>query len=292
MSRLVVLGDLNLDVHATHPGDLPPGSESHSSVWASPGGSAGTFARVAAREGADVLFLGSVGADAIGDLLIRSLEEAGVRALVARDRRPTGTILALEHGTEQTMICSRGANDGLTEYAVDETFFDGADHLHISGYAFLSPSQGRAALRAMEIARARRISIAVDPPPANLIEAFGASAFLTAVGEGTWLFTNLSEGRTLTEREEADAICNALSEFSQAGALTLGPDGALAWRGPERDRQIPPDRVSGDTTGAGDAFAAAFTVALLGGKSLEAAAQRGGEVAVAHIRDGRARTHV
>jgi len=283
MSRIVVLGDLNLDVHAKQPTHLDSGSELRSTVWAAPGGSAGTFARVASDEGAWVTFIGCVGNDLIGDLLVRSLEASGVRPHICHVDLPSGTILALEQGTERAMVCSRGANDGLTADSVDEVSFDGIDHLHVSGYALLSDPQRDAARRAMGLAHARGASISVDPPPANLIEHFGVASFLEELKQVTWIFPNLTEGQTLTELEDPEEIVDSLANRFLTGALTLGSAGALAWRGRERNLQPPPRMVSGDSTGAGDAFAAAFSVSLLGGSSLSDANARGCEVAAGRI---------
>ncbi|MGB2982781.1 MAG: carbohydrate kinase family protein [Candidatus Bipolaricaulia bacterium] len=287
MSRIVVLGDLNLDVHAQHPNNIEPGSEIRSVVRANPGGSAGTFARVAASEGASVTFFGCVGNDLIGDLLVRSLEQSGITPIVARADAPSGTILALEQGSERTMVCSRGANDGLTPESIDRSAFETADHLHVSGYAFLSPNQREAARRAIGLACAGTMTVSVDPPPASLIASFGPDAFLAELEEVSWLFPNFEEGRTLTDRENAEEIVGALAESFQRGAVTLGSSGALAWNGQDRDLHRPPEQVSGDSTGAGDAYAAAFVVSILGGRSISESNARGCAVAGDHIRRGR-----
>ena len=49
MTQIVVLGDLNLDIHAHLPGSLTAGDETRDAVTVRPGGSAGTFARTAAQ---------------------------------------------------------------------------------------------------------------------------------------------------------------------------------------------------------------------------------------------------
>ena len=260
--RLVVLGDLNLDVFARVGEDLRPGDEARSRVHVEPGGSAGTFARVAAAHGADVVFLGSVGRDLAGDLLERSLVDAGVTARLARSDRPTGTILALQQGEERSMICSRGANDGLTPDAINPAVFVQADHLHISGYALLSKSQLAATVRAIELAKAHALTVSVDPPPANLIATAGVDRFLRLLEPVDWLFPNLAEGRILSGAETPEAIVDALAARFEAGALTLGPDGALGWQGADRARTAAEPVPYGENTGAGDTFAGAFVVAL------------------------------
>jgi ribokinase len=283
MSRIVVLGDLNLDVYAIDPAGAAPGDEARAPVRAVPGGSAGTFAQTAADAGAAVTFIGCVGRDLIGDLLIRSLENRGIRAAVGRADLPSGTVLALWRGEERTMVCSRGANDGLTEAMVDSAALDEADHLHVSGYALISSAQVAAATHAIGLAHARGATISVDPPPAGLIEASGVDAFKAALGSVDWLFPNLSEGCVLTRLKEPDKIVEELAGRFAAGALTLGSGGALAWRGRERSLATPPRVVTGNPTGAGDSFAAGFVVALLSQAPLDEANRRGCAAAARHL---------
>jgi len=271
MSRIVVLGDLNLDVHARAPSDLAPGEESRNPVRAMPGGSAGTFARIAAAHGAAVAFIGCVGSDLVGDLLVRSLEIAGVDAMVQRSDRPTGVILSLVQGTERTMICSRGANDGIRADRIAASAFNDADHLHVSGYAFLSSAQRPAVERAIRSAGERELSISVDPPPANLIRDHGVEAFLDLVPTGAWLFPNRSEGEILSGVSEPRAIVDRLAVRFEVGALTLGAEGSLAWTGDVRHAQTVDRLDAGDTTGAGDAFAGAFVTTFLDTEDLERA---------------------
>ncbi len=279
MSRIVVLGDLNLDVLAEGPEGTPIGGETRTVVLAEPGGSAGRFARIVAGEGAAITFIGCVGNDLVGDLLIRSLQDEGVTPHVMRVDAPTGTIVSLAHNTERTMLCSRGANDGIETSWVKEECFRGANHLHLSGYTLLSLSQQKAAHKAIEIARAFGLTISVDPPPANLIRAFGVESFLHEIAAADCLFPNLNEGRTLSGEQSPEKIVGVLAETFLVGALTLGEKGSLAWRGDERDR-CEAEKIDGaDSTGAGDAFAAGFVVAYLEHGSLAIANQRGNDVA-------------
>jgi sugar/nucleoside kinase (ribokinase family) len=284
MSRIVVLGDLNLDVHARAPSDLAPGEESRDLVRAAPGGSGGTFARIAAARGASVAFIGCVGRDPVGDLLVRSLEAAGVDAAVQRSDRPSGVILSLEQGAERTMVCSRGANDGIRADRIDPSVVDAADHLHVSGYAFLSPAQRPAVARLIGLARERRLSISVDPPPANLIRVHGVEEFLDLVPAGAWLFPNRSEGELLTGTSEPRAIVDRLAARFDVGALTLGAEGSLAWAGDARHARTVDRLDAGDTTGAGDAFAGAFVATFLDTKELERAHAVACDTARAHLR--------
>jgi sugar/nucleoside kinase (ribokinase family) len=280
MSRIVVLGDLNLDVLAALPEVLPVGGEVRSQIQVEPGGSAGNFARAAARAGARVTFIGCVGGDLVGDLLIRSLEDQGIEVQIKRVDRRSGTIISLVNKNGKTILCSRGANDGLDPSWIREDLFRDADHVHISGYSLLSTSQREAAHRAIEIARSLELTISIDPPPANLIRSFGVPAFLAEIAAADLIFPNLAEGRVLAGEENEEAIVATLAVRFPMGALTLGEEGSLAWCRGERAR-CAGGRIAGiDTTGAGDAFAAGFVISYLEDRDLSLANQQGNEAAL------------
>ncbi len=281
--RLLVLGDLNLDIHAEEPTPTACGQETRAIVRVAAGGSAGTFARVAARLGADVAFLGAVGHDEVGDLLERDLVAHGVKPQLKRVAAPSGAVLALFRGGDRSMICARGANEALDEDAVNSALFADLDHVHVSGYAFLSESQARAARRAISLARDAGIPVSVNAPPASLIEAFGVEELRDEVREVAFLILNRDEGRLLAARTTDEDIVDALAAIHFAGALTLGGDGALAWRGAERSLTGPPSRLDVDPTGAGDAYAASFVVRLSAGDSLDVANRAACAVAHAHL---------
>lgn len=263
MTRIVVLGDLNLDIHARRPGTLAPGDEARDAITIRPGGSAGTFARTAARLGASVTFIGAVGDDLVGDLLENSLIQAGVTPRLRRTNFASGAVLAIQQEDERSMVCSRGANDGLTAGWVSNTFPKNSDHLHVSGYALLSDAQRGAALQALAIAADLGMTVSIDPPPTSLIRSFGVTRFLELLPDGLWLFPNRSEGRLLSSVLDDRKAIDVLANRFPVGALTLGADGAIAWDGGARHLQTAEPLAPVDTTGAGDVYAATFVIQFL-----------------------------
>jgi ribokinase len=281
--RLLVIGDLNLDVAAPFPETQPRGGESRAAIRVEPGGSGATFARCAARLGAEVGFIGCVGEDSVGEMLVRALTEESIDPYVTWSPRPTGVVMALWKAGERTMICSRGANDDLRADAITEERIRNAGHVHLSGYAFLSPEQRPAARRAIELAGRLGRTVSVDPPPASLIETAGSRRFREDLKAVDCLLPNLEEGRLLTGQSSPDDVVDGLAKRFAAGALTLGAEGAVAWSGAERAHQSCAQRLAVDPTGAGDAFAAAFVVRWLEGAPLDEANRSGVTMAEAHL---------
>jgi len=206
-----------------------------------------------------------------------------VEPRVQRVDRPSGVILALEQGLERSMVCSRGANDGNRADLIDRSLFDRADHLHVSGYAFLSAAQRPSLERAIDLAGERDLSVSVDPPPAHLIRNHGVAAFLDLLPSGAWLFPNRTEGELLSDASKPEAIADRLAKRSDVGAVTLGGDGALAWAGTIRERAAVEPLEAIDTTGAGDAFAGAFVAVYLSRRDLPPAVEAACSAARAHL---------
>ncbi|MEN6369641.1 MAG: carbohydrate kinase family protein [Thermotogota bacterium] len=281
---MAVLGDLNLDIFVDEAREPRPGAEVRGSVQVAAGGSAGTFARVAGKLGASVVFFGAVGRDIAGDLLKRSLVDAGVEACLRRSASPSGTVVAIRRGDERSMICSRGANDDLEAGWIDSHWVDDVDHLHVSGYALLADGPRAAARRAMELAGTSGVSVSLDPPPANLIEAFGIDRFRAELAGVRWLFPNEEEGRLLSGTPTEADIVRRLAKQYEAGALTLGTRGAIVWRGEKVDRCGVERTLDTNPTGAGDAYAAGLVVALLEGKPLDVANRAASAAASRYLR--------
>jgi len=271
MIRILVFGDINLDVLTDLPSSLPDDGEVRTDVRVELGGSAANFARAAASFEVRVEFIGCVGKDPVGDILVESLVRFGVIPHVQRSNVASGTIVSLSRVGGKTMLCSRGANDMIDLSLIDEEWFDGADHLHMSGYAFLSNAQRAAARRAISIAQFHKMSISIDPPPANLITSFGVERFLAEIKTARIVLPNLDEGRIMTAEKTPERIVDSLSMRFPVGVLTMGRDGSIAWHGKKRSIQHVA-RIDGvDPTGAGDAFAAGFVVSYLEQHDLERA---------------------
>lgn len=285
MTRIVVLGDLNLDIHARLPRHLPPGDEVRDTIIIRPGGSAGTFARTAVQLNASVVFIGAVGQDLVGDLLEQSLLRANVVAKLRRTPLASGAVLAIQDDDDRSMVCARGANDGLTEDWVSQQLPADSDHLHISGYALLSDTQRRAAVRALNLAADRHMSMSLDPPPASLLQAFGVQRYLDLLPEELWLFPNRTEGQLLSGRIHDEDVVGALSTRFRLGSYTLGKDGAYAWDGSTTHFHAADVLQSVDTTGAGDVYAATFVTRYLQAHDLAQANIEACAAAAAMLRD-------
>jgi len=263
VSRIVVVGDLMVDVVVRLSGPLAQASDAPAEIRFRGGGSAANTAAWLAEAGAEVALAARVGGDDRGRSAVDELRAAGVDTHVAVDPdHATGTCLVLiDSGGERTMAPDAGANDALT---VPEDSLAGAAHLHVSGYALLREGSRTAARGAIDTALTEGISVSVDPSSSALLSA----DFLGWADGAGLLLPNASEAHALTGDSDPEAAARALTERFGEVVVTLGPGGALWTDGEEvlRAAAVSVDEV-GDSTGAGDAFAAGFLAARVSGGS-------------------------
>jgi sugar/nucleoside kinase (ribokinase family) len=111
-ASLSVVGNLNRDVKLQgvlgSPALLRDGETSVSGISETVGGGGANSACAAAALGAQVHFIGKVGADALGDQLRRTMERHGVRTTLARSkdcRTGTSVALGLASGNRHFLSC-------------------------------------------------------------------------------------------------------------------------------------------------------------------------------------------
>jgi ribokinase len=273
MTRVVVLGDVMVDVVARLSGPVAPGSDSLARVAFQGGGQAANTAAWLAAAGARVALIGRVGADAAGRDAVDELDALGVETRLAADsERSTGTcvVLVAPNG-ERTMFPDAGANGGLVACDLGPDLFVRGDHLHVAGYALLRDGSRRAALTAIERAGAAGMKVSVDPSSAALL-----SGGLRRLGTGVDLVVpNELEAEALTGVPDPAAAARVLAESVAEVVVTLGENGALWTDGSELVRVAAPAADVVDTTGAGDAFVAGLLAVRVRGAGPEEALEAG-----------------
>jgi ribokinase len=266
VSRIVVVGDVMVDVVARLSGPLAPGSDAPALIRFHGGGSAANTAAWLAEAGAEPVLVGRVGDDARGRGALDELRAAGVDARLAVDSGlPTGTCVVLVGPDgERTMVPYAGANDALSEADLPDELLAQGGHLHVAGYALLRDGSRPAARAAMGRAAEVGMTVSVDPSSSALLGA----EFLDHAAGASLLLPNTPEAQALTGESDPERAARALAGRFSEVAVTLGAEGALWTDGDEllRAAAVPVDAVE-DSTGAGDAFAAGFLSARRAGAS-------------------------
>lgn len=249
MTRLTVIGSINLDLVATGP-RLPVAGETVTGATLArhPGGKGANQALAAARLGAEVVLIGRVGDDAMADEALALLRAGGVdlSGVVADPVAPTGVaLIAVDPSGENLIVVAAGANHAVTVADLPE---------RIDGPVVL---QLELPIPVVEAAVARTEGfVAVNlAPAATVSDALLARADLLIVNEG-----------------EAAFYGERLHAGGGRVIVTLGAVGAVMFEGGREMARATPPKVSVvDATGAGDAFVGAVVVALSEGMTAEAA---------------------
>ncbi|HET8588004.1 MAG TPA: carbohydrate kinase family protein [Nakamurella sp.] len=258
--RVVVVGDLGLDVLSRATDRVVPGHDTRAATTIVPGGAGANTAAWLARCGAEVTLIARIGDDHAGRTAAAGLAAAGVDCRLTVDPElPTCCIVVVvEPDGERTMLSDRGANARLDPADLDLSGLPGGSHLHLSGYPLLDASSRAAGLAALAAARAAGWTTSVDPQSATHLAGVGPSAFLDWIGGVDLLLPNESE------LEMLGGVAGALQAVG-AVACTHGSRGA-SWHTAGESVTVPAIPVrQPDSTGAGDAFNAGVLAAWLSG---------------------------
>ena len=273
MTRVVLIGDINIDVLMSIPHYPDPGEDAMAEgVTLRPGGSVANTAIVLSKLGMKAQMIARTGEDLWAELALAAIASQGVdTSLIHRDpTRTTGFIfIPVTEDGERTMFSYRGANVHLRPEDLREGLFEDIQLLHISGYNFLVSPQREATLLAVARAVANGIPLSLDigVEPAreareDLLELMPRLSLCVLGGE---------EARALLgTATPQDAAANLLGRGVRRVGYKLGSAGCLV-ADSSSEHLLPGFEVDTvDTTGAGDAFCAGFIYAWMKGFALPA----------------------
>ena len=280
---LVVVGSLNMDLVVRAPRHPRPGETLIGSQFQTfPGGKGANQAVAAARLGAAVRLIGRVGQDAFGDALLQTVGQDGVdTSFISRDPQAASgvALITLDEAGQNTIVVASGANMRVSPEDIQQAAaaFEGADLLLMQLECPLEAVEAAA-----ELAQRRGIPVVLNPAPARPLPA-------SLLAKIDYLLPNQTELQALAEGETD--VSAAAARLRKNGVrnlvVTLGEEGALLVTDNTEQKFDAYKVPVVDTVAAGDAFTAAFCVALMEGKSLPEAVQWGNAAgAIAVTRPG------
>ena len=238
-----------------------------------PGGKGSNQAIAAARAGGDVSFVTKLGKDNYADMALKLYQEAGVntQAVILDPNLNTGAagILINQQTGENAINVIPGA-----AATIDHKFID--DNLSIikNSKIFLTQLETSidATMYALKMAKDNGCTTILNPAPARNLpnDCFENIDFFTPNETEASFFINQS----IESEEDCQSAAKVLLDKGVKNILiTLGDKGCF-FKNQEEEFLLPAKKLSApvvDTTGAGDAFNGAFSVALSKNKNYKEA---------------------
>ncbi|ADK80302.1 ribokinase [Sediminispirochaeta smaragdinae] len=227
------------------------------------GGKGSNQAVGAARGGGEVHFTSCIGRDRMGDDAISMLRKEGIGTETVFRNSEAST------GVGFVMVGSSGENEILIDLGANEKL--GRDHIDTIFTSSPLPEiilvQLEANLDAVHYAIRRAdekgIPVVLNPAPFRAVpdEMVAAASYITP---------NQTEAQSLLGKNaDPQILCKELTaKYGNTVILTAGKHGAFIMEDGEAVAIPVPEVTVKDTTGAGDCFNAALTVALAEGKGL------------------------
>lgn len=269
---IVVFGSIALDL-VTNVSRIPePGESLHCAGYALvPGSKGGNQALAAARSGARVIHIASVGRDAHAALATDLLHNAGVDMThVGISERATGLcVVTVAADGENTVVAAAGANLDTRVAQLEAVVFGAGDTLVLQ--LEVTPDDNFAAA-AHGHARGARVVLNAAPAAAVPANTLACLDFLI-VNEHEAMIVAKSVNISARTPQEAGAALN--SRYGCSTIVTLGAQGVHAWHAGTEVKLSAPVIRPVDTTAAGDSFVGAFVAALDAGADFSTALQRG-----------------
>ncbi len=291
-ARVVVVGSYNQDFVWVTERFNAPGETQLGRFSTGPGGKGSNQAIAAARQGAQVVFVGALGRDAMGEAASALARREGIDAHWERhDEVATGSAAILIDGSGQNMIVvGAGANTALTVAHVEAQREAIASARVLLTQQEINPAATR---RALELAGTAGVLRIHNPAPATTREAAAPLALIDVLTPNETELAHLlalecgvaiaADAIAALDDAALHALCRRLS--APTIVVTLGVAGAfVSIRNADAGQRVGAEKANvRDTTGAGDAFSGGLAAALAEGMELVAAVRHANRVAALEV---------
>ncbi len=283
---VIVVGSTNLD-YLLEVAELPALGETvlATALTKQPGGKGANQAVAAARMGARVTFVGCVGNDDDGTLMLRQLRAEGIDTseVEVLGAHPSGlAIVYVVSNGDNSIAVVPGANSQLSATRVHRVLASRVGRGSVVVIQQEIPADAVRAAVAAADANGARVVLNAAPAGGPALELLGfCDPLVVNESEAGHLV-----GGAVTDRAAALRAADRLAQRARSVVITLGSDGAV-WSDGPRVTHVPAPSVAdvADTAGAGDAFVGVLATVLADGGALGDAVEAGvraGSYAVAH----------
>ena len=265
-----------MDVSVVIDSEIHEGGDTRASISTHGGGAAANVATWMASLGNDVYLCSRAGDDLNGEFLHNELDEYSVRHTSKRaPGEKTGVVVILvgENG-ERTMFPDSGANSGLSKEDLPQ--LDGFTAVYLSGYALINPKSRKNVTEMIQVIKASGLPIVLDPGTVGALRYVPLSLLHEWISLCDVLILNEEEALYAADEKSIEGALVTLANLTPLVVVKRGKKGAIAIFEKVMIVEVPAEQVEVlDTTGAGDAFVAAFMSAWFEEPNVESAIKAG-----------------
>ena len=251
--RIATFGDVVLDVVVLLAEPLAPGGDVRASNRAGAGGQAANVAAWAAELGAEARCIGKRGGDPAGELVSQELAGHDVDLVGPIAAGSTGVVVSIVGDGDRSLASDPGVAPTFAPEELEARWVE-CDVLHLSGYALLREPIAATALLAARLARKHGARVSVDVAAWTEIRTYGPVRFRELLDE-------LAPDVLFATEAEWELLGGAYLT-APVGVLKRGARGCTVFSEDAKLDFAALDTKVVDPTGAGDALAAGFLVAL------------------------------
>jgi ribokinase len=288
--RLIASGALNVDYLHKVPQIVTDGETRVISLHREPGGSAANTAYALSKWGVMCAFVGCVGNDEDGKLLLSSFHEVGVdtKWIKVKLGAQTGRVIGfVDESGKRALYVLAGANELIEEDDFPRQIPESVEWVHCTSLVGDAPMRHQLEW-VVGLPRSVKLSFA----PGAIYASLGVDALKRFIERATIIFLSRDELISITGKSDLHESLKMLHSIGVAiVAVTMGSEGsilsytkkAITTHGVEppksRHRDIQEEHSLlyeealranvVDTTGAGDAFAAGLLLGLMRGLPLD-----------------------
>ena len=227
---VIVVGELNVDLILNKIDSFPEmGKEKIAKdMTLTLGSSSAIFASNLSSLGAKVAFLGKIGNDSFGELVIKSLSDKNVNTdLIIRDKiSNTGATIVLNYDEDRAMVTYPGAMNNLDISDISDEALSQARHLHFSSY-YLQPGirndVGLLFEKAKQLGLTTSFDMQWDPD-----EKWDLN-YKEVLPNVDIFLPNEQELLNLTKKDDLNAALDEISQYVNSVAVKMGNKGSLLY---------------------------------------------------------------
>lgn len=273
MATVVSLGIHILDILGRHVTRIPDGQNVDliDEIRLTVAGTAAGTSVDLAKLGANVIAMGAIGQDELGNFIIDTMNRYGINTSNLRRKagvQTSATMLPIRPNGQRPALHVLGANAELSLQDINWDAIANADYLHLGGTYLMRKLDGEPTRDVLKFAKEHGVTttldmIALERP--DLLEVLEP-----ALPYVDYFMPGMEEARLICGLENRQDVINFFLDRGVGHTVfKMGGEGSsIAARGMDEIR-IPAFKVPVvDTTGCGDAYCAGFIVGLSHGWSL------------------------